>query len=77
MITLSRICTTVSLTATFAISSIVGVSKPQEAEAQQASRRPYAVFVNGYNDCCAWGMKEVQKQLQQTTKSLSEKSVTL
>ncbi|WP_027254871.1 lipase family protein [Planktothrix agardhii] len=64
-IKLSKFLTTLSLTATLAAAQMVGLpnQKPKEAQAQ-SSPRPYVVFVNGYNDCCAWSMQTVYSELQ-------------
>ena len=53
-----------SLGVTLVISSVWVSLPPKKVQAQSASQRPYAVFVNGYGNCCAWGMNDVQKALQ-------------
>jgi len=37
---------------------------PKEVGAQEADNRPYAVFVNGYQNCCAWNMTDVTDELE-------------
>ena len=53
---LSKFLTTLGVTATLVTAQMFGLpnQKPQEAQAQTTGR-PYVVFVNGYQDCCAWG----------------------
>ncbi|NEN92211.1 MAG: alpha/beta hydrolase [Okeania sp. SIO3H1] len=53
-----------SLAVTLVISSVWVSFLPKKVQAMSTSQRPYAVFVNGYGNCCAWGMNDVQKSLQ-------------
>jgi len=59
----SKFFITLGLTATFTISSVVGLPKPKEALTQQASR-PVAILVNGQGDCCAWKMENTINALK-------------
>lgn len=48
-------------TATVSLALVIASATPSVT--QMSDRRPYAVFVNGWMDCCSWGMKEVQAEL--------------
>jgi Ricin-type beta-trefoil lectin domain len=52
---LSKFFTTLGITITFTISSVY-LPKIKETSAQTTSLRPYAVLVNGYQDCCVWNV---------------------
>lgn len=59
----SKMFASLGLAVTLAISSVSVSFQPKKVQAQSASQRPYAVFVNGYGDCCAWGMNDVKNAL--------------
>lgn len=56
---LGKVLTSISV---FVCTSLLGVGlHTKEVEAQTA--RPYVVFVNGYQNCCSWGMNSLQNRL--------------
>ncbi len=53
---LSKFVTALGVTMTLVTVSILDLPNPKQQEAQaQTTGRPYVVFVNGYQDSCAWG----------------------
>ncbi|MEO1432795.1 MAG: hypothetical protein AAFS12_11435 [Cyanobacteria bacterium J06632_19] len=62
---ISQLFTTISLVVTLSTSILLPNSKKAEAQMtyRQINKRPYAVFVNGYMDCCAWEMNKVKRRL--------------
>jgi pimeloyl-ACP methyl ester carboxylesterase len=51
-----QVLTSCILTTTLAVSQSLFLSSQNQAKAQ--SSRPYIVLVNGYQNCCAWGITE-------------------
>jgi pimeloyl-ACP methyl ester carboxylesterase len=56
------------LTSTLVISQGLFLSSRDEAKAQ--SNRPYIVLVNGYQNCCAWGISDRFPQLNAEIRSV-------
>ena len=48
-------------TATVSLALVIASATPSAT--QLPYKRPYAVFVNGWMDCCSWGMNKVQAEL--------------
>jgi pimeloyl-ACP methyl ester carboxylesterase len=55
---ISRILFKSLLAGTLAVSQSLFLSSPNQAKAQSSQPVPYIVLVNGYGNCCAWGIAD-------------------
>lgn len=59
----SKFLTTFSLSTILLATQIIDLPNRKVKQAYAQTRSPYVVFVNGYQDCCAWDMNIVRNSL--------------